>query len=713
MAQVRPDYVLDGPGPDPSAGSRTGAAAIEHPQKLKGRKRIWQNIQRISSSPSLARMGRSHSSAYRSGAKGSMSCVSLSYEVPNAHGQACSESSVQVSAPAATPPRSRAPTPGPETNFFDPSKSRSGIRLIETELPPGAITPHSTCPVPVGLRPGSKGRLLEVTSEGLEQAHDYFSSGHTVHAVDNLGKKKDIDVWAVLPGEIRTKILRYLAPKEIIRCSAVSRSWYKSCFDGQLWRTLNASEFYRDIPAESLTKIITSAGPFVRDLNLRGCIQLQSLSKATAIASACHNLENVCLEGSRIEPDSTHFILLGNNRLVHLNLTGLSAVSNSTCKIIAQNCPLLKFLNVSWCTNMDSRGVLKLVRGCPALQDLRVGEVRGFDDEEVMLCLFETNNLERLIMNGCTSLNDNALKVLVQGRNPEICPLTNRPLVPARKLRHLDIGRCHSVTDNGVERLAYNVPDLEGLQLSGCVELSDGALRDLLPNVPKLTHLDLEELANLTNDTLKTLAKSPCKSALKHLSISYCENLGDPGMLPVIKECASLKNIDMDNTRVSDLVLIEAASVIRQRSRASSSQCRPSVGLRIVVYDCQNVTWTGVREVLSRNAEIKRPSALCGRPSYPTEIIQLKCFYGWQMTVEEHTKRVLGGDLAAASRLERKWAEYMMTNEEAGAAGAGGRRRRRRAREAAMLHADEEEGGVGLGGIGRRRRARSGGCVVM
>lgn len=99
--------------------------------------------------------------------------------------------------------------------------------------------------------------------------------------------------------------------------------------------------------------------------------------------------------------------------------------------------------------------------------------------------------------------------------------------------------------------------------------------------------------------------------------------------------------------------------------------------------------------------------------TYPTEIIELKCFYGWQMTVAETTRRVLRGDLHAAKVLERKWGEYMMATEEAGAGGAGLRRRRRRAREAAMLHADEEEGGVGMGGIGRRRRARSNGCAIM
>jgi len=205
--------------------------------------------------------------------------------------------------------------------------------------------------------------------------------------------------------------------------------------------------------------------------------------------------------------------------------------------------------------------------------------------------------------------------------------------------------------------------------------------------------------------------------------VSYCENLGDAGVLPVMRACKSLRNVDMDNTRISDLVLAEAAATVRGRSgRTRNRLDRPRVGLSLVVYDCSNVTWAGVREVLSRNAEIiipNRPRAagpggelVVPKPvqTFPAEIIALKCFYGWQMTVDEHTKRVLRGELSAAARLERKWADYMQANEEAGVTGAGVRRRRRRAREAQQVHADEEEGGAGTPG---RRRARTTACAVM
>jgi F-box/leucine-rich repeat protein 2/20 len=189
--------------------------------------------------------------------------------------------------------------------------------------------------------------------------------------------------------------------------------------------------------------------------------------------------------------------------------------------------------------------------------------------------------------------------------------------------------------------------------------------------------------------------------------------------LRVLKSCRSLSSLEMDNTRISDLVLTEAAASMRDRNRLARALLPsewPEVGLRVVAYDCANVTWPGVREVLSRNADITRPSGGKAAATYPRESISLKCFYNWQSTAEEHTKRVLKEEFNAAARLEWKWADWVMLNEEAGIGGAGARGRRRRAREAQMIHADEEEGGAGAtGNVGRRRRGRSGSgsCVVL
>jgi F-box/leucine-rich repeat protein 2/20 len=629
-----------------------------------------------------------------------MSCVSLAMSGSSPYGHSYGSSySSELSAGFSTAPTSVANSP-PGSPLFD-EKARFRIR-----------SPDGPTSVPVPLE------LRSVSREGTEVEGDYFSRP----IKKKVERRPNFNFWADMPTEIRMQILRYLKPKEIVRCSAVSKSWNAMCFDGQLWSDLDTSDFYREITAGALVNIITSAGPFVRDLNLRGCVQLREQWTKKGLAEACQNLENFSIEGCRIDRSSIHCFLLQNSRLVHVNLSGLAGATNAAMKILANHCPRVEHLNISWCNNIDTRGLRKVVEGCPRLKDLRAGEVRGWDDIDFMAELFKRNTLERLVLMNCDSLNDDSLTALIEGVDNEIDILTGRPSVPPRRLKHLDLTRCRGITDHGVKTLVGNVPYLEGLQLSKCHSLNDESFVSLLPTLPVLTHLDMEELDELTNEVLKTLAASPCASHLQHLCISYCEMLGDSGMLPVLKACPKLSSLEMDNTRISDLVLAEAAASIRTRNRSAiglSGSERPNIGLRVVAYDCANVTWTGVREVLSRNAEITRPSPASPSttPTYPREIIGLKCFYNWQPTVEEHTKRVLRGDFAAAARLERKWADWMMLNEEAGMGGAGARRRRRRAREAQLMHADEEEGGAGAvtGGIGRRRRARSGpgGCIVM
>lgn len=721
--------------------------------RLSGGRRLLQGLKRMSSSQSLLRLHRSPSSGYRGTGRGAISCISLSSSSATNVNAFGSSYGSQFSQPFSTAPTSVAGTPGRET----PPDDGLRIKFVkENVLPPSTRTPLSIG-LPTDVRLGRP-----ATSAGeLIVEEDYFPA-----AAEQPPQRPALDFWGDMPPELKSSILRLLEPRDVVRCSRVSKAWYAMCYDGHLWSDLDTSNFYSKIPADALASIITKAGPFARDLNLRGCVQLWDRWRDSSLATACANLENLSLQDCRIDRSSMHNLLIHNSRLVHLNISGLPTVTNATLKIIANKCPRLEHLNVSWCHNIDAKGLKSVIESCDSLRDLRAGEVRGFEDVSVMDELFRRNTLERLVLMNCDSLTEDAFRVMIEGLDPEKDYLTGQAIVPPRRLKHLDIARCRGIGDDGISALVGNVPYLEGLQLAKCNQVSDSSLMRLFPTVPQLTHLDLEELDQLSNAALQELARSPCKSVLRHLSVSYCENVGDVGMLPIIRECTALSTLELDNTRISDLVLIEAASAIR--ARPAGTQCVdktgrkiPRVALSMVVYDCQNVTWIGIREILSRNTQARgsKPTAmpqlnlntsisqlqllnasqlsmpapaspssaaLAYTPDYPTQIIALKVFYGYQPTVLEHTRRCMRGDFAAAARLERKWAEFMVASEEAGApggfgpggfglfTGVAGRRRRRRIREAAMMHADEEdEGGVG-GGVGRRRRARSGGgCAVM
>lgn len=203
---------------------------------------------------------------------------------------------------------------------------------------------------------------------------------------------------------------------------------------------------------------------------------------------------------------------------------------------------------MSWCANMDARGIRKIVEACPNLQELRACELERFDEAPVMIALWRANAVQRLHLAACPGLGDDAIRTLVLGPDPELDPFTNRPRTPPRRLLHLNLGRCTRLTDAALRALADNVPMLEGLELGGCVALTDVGFAALLPTLPRLTHLDLEECTEVTDATLVTLARGPAARRLTSVGVSYCENIGDPGVVELVRKCRALGNLECDNS---------------------------------------------------------------------------------------------------------------------------------------------------------------------
>ncbi|EDN10486.1 predicted protein [Histoplasma mississippiense (nom. inval.)] len=205
----------------------------------------------------------------------------------------------------------------------------------------------------------------------------------------------------------------------------------------------------RPTSSEALIKVITAAGPFLRDLNLRGCAQLENawLAHGERISDTCRNLVNICIRDSKINRITFHLLIRNNPNLTHVDVSGLSIVGNSSMRTISQHCPRLEFLDISWCKGVDAKGLRRIVASCPHLKDLRANELSAFDNHELLQQLFEINSLERLILSHCSSLSDTSLKILMEGVDPEVDLLTGRAVVPRRKLKHLDLSRCRALTD--------------------------------------------------------------------------------------------------------------------------------------------------------------------------------------------------------------------------------------------------------------------------
>jgi F-box/leucine-rich repeat protein 2/20 len=181
------------------------------------------------------------------------------------------------------------------------------------------------------------------------------------------------------------------------------------------------------------------------------------------------------------------------------------------------------------------------------LRELRACELH-INDAPLMQALFKANAVERLHFGDAVGVTDEHIRLLVEGVDPEIDPFTDRNTAPPRKLVHLDLRKCTQLTDHALRYLAGNVPHLVTLELGGVVSLTDAGLAQLLPTIPRLSHLDVEECLELTNTTLFNIAKSPCAKNLELLQVSYCENMGDSGMIELLRKCEALWNLEMDNS---------------------------------------------------------------------------------------------------------------------------------------------------------------------
>lgn len=236
-----------------------------------------------------------------------------------------------------------------------------------------------------------------------------------------------------------------------------------------------------------------------------------------------------------------------NPRLVHVNFSGLQAVSNSTCRMLAESCRHIESLDVSFCCNADGRGLRKIVERCRNLKELRACEL-NMNDPGLMQALFKTNHVQSLHLGNANGLTDDFIRVLVEGVDPVIDPLTDRSSAPARELVQLGLGNCVHLTDDTLRHLSGRIPHVRKLDLAGNPSFTDAGFAELLLSIPDLVHLDIEECSELTNATLTNISRSPAAKRLIHLAVSYCENMGDNGMVHVLRKCERLANLEMDNS---------------------------------------------------------------------------------------------------------------------------------------------------------------------
>ncbi|KAG5652573.1 hypothetical protein H0H81_004533 [Sphagnurus paluster] len=474
--------------------------------------------------------------------------------------------------------------------------------------------------------------------------------------------------------------------RELVKLSRVSKSWMALAFDGQLWADLDLRSF-PNIPESLVLRLTSIGGQHTKVLDLSGHSRISAqkfldmadhfcVNASPEIDSLCYTqLTVINLQGcSSLTTRSLHHLLVRSRSLQKLSVKALAAVTNTTCDILATYCPQLTSLDVSRCINLDASGIRNMATATIdrgehlLLKELRVGGLKNVDDRTMGVLGRATPFLEVLDLSYMRQLHNSAIEAFVACEDDLAEEGTDTILVSPRdigresdefrirrrvtRLRHLSLAYCLLLTDDVCSNLAHSVPHLEFLELGGIgADMNDGGLVRLLNTTPHIRRVDLEDALHITDAVLAALtpssstrpdAKAPQEPghALEYLNISFASEVTDEALFRLIRRCKRLRELEVDNTRVSGEVLKDFVRQCRKRDVKDA---------KMTVVDCRGVTESTVRDLAGstrprmgwRAYEARKLVYLDARDENEDEMkigqdecdekrVVVKSFYSWQ-----------------------------------------------------------------------------------
>ncbi|THH12282.1 hypothetical protein EW146_g7756 [Bondarzewia mesenterica] len=576
-----------------------------------------------------------------------------------------------------------------QSNYADvahaKNKSRSysnpfPISSIFDEVPP--VTAPAYTPAPVVL-------VLKSFDEVLprELRLHIFDCLVQIHEEEHALRERE-GKWTVLKAASSKHkwVGRDQGVRELVKLSRVCKSWMSLVFDGQLWTQLNLHAFPK-MPASQLLHIATSAGPFIRTLDVAGHANLlpstlQNLTSSLALhfdvlgELPCTRLTAINLSGCHaLTTTALHHLLKRCPALKSISLKGLGAVTNETCELLYEFCPKLTILDMSRCTNLSGAGI-RILSSCTikdsvslALKELRLSGMKGITDSVLDALGKAAPDLEVLDLSYCRDLHNSSLEAFVSC--PEDYTEGETVLLSAReaghplhsqgryrrrvtRLRHLSLSCCVLLTDIACSHLAHAMPRLEFLELGGIgADLKDEGLVRMLKTLPNLRKLDLEDATDITDAVLEAitpppspqdpdrgppLASSEPGTVLEHLVISCATHLSNDALSTLIRSCPKLRVLEADSTGISGAVVKQFTAAVRAREIEDAI---------IVAVDCRGVGENVVKELAAitrprrgrRSYDARKLGYLDGRDNETLGVGQdecdrsrvvLKTYYSWQ-----------------------------------------------------------------------------------
>eukprot|EP00899_Mesostigma_viride_P023234 jgi/Mesvir1/4095/Mv16057-RA.1 len=310
----------------------------------------------------------------------------------------------------------------------------------------------------------------------------------------------------------------------------------------------------------------------LRSLDLGRCASVDDVS-IQAIASACHDLTHINIQGTRVSDIGITSLALHCPRLTSL-MAGNSVPLVMGC--FSASSGMLADVT----RGISDTSIALLADNCPLLEKLSLKECPGVTDASISKIAAQCKQLRHLNLRGCAGVTDTSMKILAQ-ENPD--------------LRHLKVKHCRDVTDASVREIATRCPLLLSLNLAGCAAVSDDSITAVAENCPALQRLDLEGCAGVTDGSIQFVGVG--LPLLESLVVEGCPLVTDDSVVLTACILTRLKHLRALRTGLSDISLLVLADSCGH-SLETLEVSGPGVtdgGVLVVAGRCRRLRYTADR----------------------------------------------------------------------------------------------------------------------
>lgn len=353
--------------------------------------------------------------------------------------------------------------------------------------------------------------------------------------------------------EILALIFGHLEVRDKGRAAQVCSTWRDAAYHKSVWRGVEAKLHLRRANPSLFASLVRRGIRRVQVLSLRRSLRdvIQGIPNLESLnLSGCYNVTDIGLSHAFVNEVPSLTVLnlslckqvtdtsLGRiaqylKNLEVLELGGCCNVTNTGLLLIAWGLKNLKKLNLRSCWHVSDQGISHLAGlnretagGNLALEYLGLQDCQRLSDEALKHVSAGLTGLKSINLSFCISITDSGLKHLAK----------------MVSLRDLNLRSCDNISDIGMAYLAEGGSRITSLDVSFCDKIGDQALVHISQGLFNLRSLSLSA-CQISDDGIDRIART--LHDLETLNIGQCSRITDKGLHTIAENLTHLKCIDL------------------------------------------------------------------------------------------------------------------------------------------------------------------------